>query len=120
MPVWRLVPMSIVHRLSMKLRPMIRRVFPTRREPSVIALAVIQTVIYMPVEMISPVKPRSRADKDAAVVPLRTVIPVRRARIRRSLVIAVRASRFHADPDRYLRRRLGRGRKQQSCRDRHS
>jgi len=112
--------MRVVHGLAMEFRAVLRRVLAAGREAAVIALAVVEMVIHMPVEMVSAVKPRSRADKDAAVVPLRPVIPVRRALIRRSFVVAIRAFRLRADFDRYLRRRLGRRRQEQTGRNRHS
>jgi len=88
MSVRRLVPVSIVHRLPVKLCPMIGCVFPARRETAAVALAVIQMVIHMPVEMVPATEPRSSADEDSAVIPLRSVITVRRAGVRRSLVVA--------------------------------
>ena len=112
--------MRVVHGLAMEFRAVLRRVLAAGREAAVIALAVVEMVIHMPVEMVAAVKPRSRADKDAAAVPLRPIVAIRSALIRRSFVVAIRAFRLRADFDRYLRRRLGRRRQEQTGRNRHS
>ena len=112
--------MRIVHGLPMKFRTVIRRMLPARREAAVITLPVVEVVIHMPIKMITPVIPRSRADEDAAVVPLRSIIAVRRASIRRNFIVAIRAIRLHADFDRDLCPCLWRRRKEQASRNRHS
>jgi len=85
-----------------------------------IALAVVEVMVDVPVEMIPSMKPGARADEDAAVIPLRPVISVGSAPIRRSLIIAVRAIGLHTDFDCHLRRGLGCSGKKQTCRNRHS
>lgn len=112
--------MRVVHGLAMELRPLSRRVLAACREAAAIALAVVQVMIHMPVEMVAAVKPRPRADKDAAGVPLRPVISVRCALIRRSFVVPIWAIRLWADFNRYLRRYLDRRRQEQTGRNRHS
>ena len=112
--------MRVVHGLAMEFCAVFRRMLAAGWEAAVVALPVVQVVIHMPVKMVPTVKPWSRADEDTAVVPLRAVIPVRRALIGRSFVIAIRAFRLRADFDRYLRRRLGRRRQEQTGHNRHS
>jgi hypothetical protein len=112
--------MRVMHRLAMEFCAVIRRVLAAVWVATVIALPVVQVVIHMAVKMLAAMKPRPRADEDAAGVPLRPVIPVRCALIRRSFVVTIRAIRLHADFDRYLRRRLGRRRQEQTGRNRHS
>jgi hypothetical protein len=111
--------MGVVHGLAMELCSVLRGVLAAGGEAAVIALPVVQVVIHMSVKMIPAMKPWSRSDEDAAVVPLRAVIPVRCALIRRSFVVAIRALRLCADFDCYLRRRLCR-RQEQTDRNRHS
>jgi hypothetical protein len=62
-----------------------------------------------PIAATSPAKPRSGSDKDAAVEIARTVISVRRARVRVITIVAVSAhrravnvTRAHSDSHRYL------------------
>ena len=112
--------MRIVHGLAMKFCAVFRRVLAASREIAVIPLPVVQVVIHMPVKVIPSMKPRSRADEDAAVVPLRSVITIRRALVRRSFIVAIRAIRLHADFDRDLCPCLWRRRKEQASRNRHS
>jgi len=66
MPMRRFVAMRIMHRLAVELGPMIGRVFPTRRQGPMIALAIIQVMVYMTIEVIRTVEPRASADKHAA------------------------------------------------------
>jgi len=112
--------MRVVHRLSVEFRAVIRLTFPTRREAASISLAVVVVMVDVPVEMIPAVKPWSRSDEDAAVVPLWAVVSIRRALVRRSFIVAVRAIRLQPDIDTDLRRRLGRCCQQQTSRDCHS
>jgi len=97
--------MRIVHCLTVKLRPVFRRTRTARRQRPMVPLAVVETMIDMSIEMSGTMEPRSRADKDSARKPLRTVVPVRRAVVRRHFVIPVRANRRSADRNRNLSRR---------------
>lgn len=85
--------MRIVHRRSMERRALGRRTFPAPWKGPAIAFAVVEPVIDVPVEMFGPVIIRTRADENSTREPLRPVIAVGRAVIRRSLVIPVRANR---------------------------
>jgi len=89
--------MRIVHRLTVKLRPMIRRPLATRRHWSVISMAIVKVVIHMSIEVIWSVEPGSRSNEHATREPLRSVISIRCAVVGRNFVISVRANRRSAD-----------------------
>ncbi len=56
----------VMHCLAVKLCAMFRWTLAARREIAVVALAVIETMIDMSVEMIRPVVKRSRSDEYTA------------------------------------------------------
>jgi hypothetical protein len=89
--------MRIVHGLPMEFLPMLSRVLTARRETTVVPLPVIQVVIHMPIKMVRSMEPRTRANKYTTRKPLRPIIPIRRAVIRRNLVISIRTNRRFAD-----------------------
>ena len=91
------MPMRIMHRLAMELPALGNRMLTPRRIRSMIALPVVKMMVYMTVEMIGAMKPRSGSNKHTARKPLRTVISVRRAVVRRSFIVAVRAYRRRTD-----------------------
>jgi len=91
-----------MHRLAVKLYAVLCRTLAARRHPTVIALAVIEMMIDVPVEMLRPMEPRTGADEDTTREPFRAVIAVRSAIVRRNLVIPVRANRRYSDGDRNL------------------
>jgi hypothetical protein len=72
--------------------------FPASRQRSPIALAIVKGVIDVTIEAIGPVKPRPGADKYAARKPFGAIIAIRRAVVRRRLIVSVRADRW-ADSD---------------------
>jgi hypothetical protein len=88
----RLVAAEVMHRLAVKLCAALRRMFSPRRHWPVIAFAVIEMMIDVPVEMLRPVKPRTRADEYAAREPIRAIVAVRRAVIGRNLIVPIRAN----------------------------
>ena len=112
--------MRVVNSLAMEFRTVIGLVLTTGREIAVIALAIVEPVIHMPVKMLAAMKPRPRADENAAGVPLWPVVAIRCALIRRSFVVTIRTIRLHADFNRDLRRCLGRRRQEQTGCNRHS
>lgn len=77
--------------------------FAANRERPVIAEARVVIMIDIAVEADGPMEPRSRAEEDAALKPLRTVVAEGRALIRRVIEIAVWANRRDTDADRDLR-----------------
>jgi hypothetical protein len=74
----------------------------TSRQRSVIAMARIIPVIYVPVEASMPMEPRPCTDKHASIKPIRPVVPIRSAIIRRIVEVPIRAIRRNADPDNNL------------------
>jgi hypothetical protein len=57
---------SVMHRLAVELRPVFGGLLAPRRKTPVIALAVVELMIDVPVEMILSVEPRSRPDEYSA------------------------------------------------------
>ncbi len=99
-----LVPMWVVHRLTVEFGAMVCRVFAPGRHGTVVSLAVVEVMIDVAVEICRSVKPWSCPDKHAACKPFGAVIAIRRTVVRRGLVISVRADRGRADLHRNLRR----------------
>jgi len=58
--------MCVMHCLAVKFCTVFRRMLAARGKSPVVALAVIELVIDVSVEMFRPVEPRSRADKYTA------------------------------------------------------
>ena len=104
---------SIAHFIAVEVFGVVREalrigMLATFRVGSVIAIAWIEVVIHMSVEVVWAVEPGSGSYKDSAAEPLRAVKAVGRALIRRFGIVAVRASGRHSDADRNLGRRSGR------------
>jgi hypothetical protein len=56
--------MYIMHCLAVKLCTVFRWAFTARRHRPVVALAIVETMIDVSVEVIRPAVPRSRADEE--------------------------------------------------------
>jgi hypothetical protein len=91
--------MRVMHRLTVKLCTVLRGPLAARRYGTVIALAVIEMMIDVPIEMLRPMEPRTGADEDTTREPFRAVIAVWSAIVRRNLVIPVRANWRFSDAD---------------------
>ncbi len=115
----RLTAMRIMHRIAAKLLTVFSRTFAASREPAVIALPIIEPMVYMPVKTIRPMEPGPGAQEYSAREPFRAIIAVRSAIIGRNLIVPVRAYGRFADAYRNLCRRLGSRREQKTRRDRH-
>ena len=98
------MPMRIMHRLSMKLSAMIPRMFPARWHRPMVPMPIVIMVINMPIEVIRPMEPRPSPNKNPACKPLRTVITIRCAIVRRYLVVPIWTNRGSPDLHRNLRR----------------
>jgi hypothetical protein len=96
MSVTHLVTMEVFHVLRMKISA---RGFSTGGVWSVIAMLRVVVIVYVTVEVIWAVKPRTRPDEDTAAEPLRAVVAVGSAVVRRGFVVAIRAHRSRADVD---------------------
>jgi hypothetical protein len=73
-------------------------VFASFREVSTIVV-VVESIVDVSPETVSAAVPRTRADEESAVKPLRAVIPIRRAGVRSSIVIAIGAHGSRPDLD---------------------
>lgn len=91
--------MRVMHRFAPKLLMVFHRTLSTRRKRAVIAMAEIIVMIDVSIEMFRSVEPGSSADKDAARKPLRAIIAVRRAIVRRYFVVSVGADWWGSDFD---------------------
>ena len=56
----------VMHRLAMEFLPMFRRLGSARRKASVVALAVVEMMIDVSIEVVAAMKPGTSADKEAA------------------------------------------------------
>jgi hypothetical protein len=98
--------MHIMHRLAVELCTAFRRTLAARRQRPAVALAIVETMIDVPIETICPVVPRPGPDENTAREPLRAIVAVRSAAIRSALVVPVRANWRHPDAHRNLRGRV--------------
>lgn len=71
---------------------------------SAIPVVWMKTIVDVPAEAVSAVKPGASAQEDAAVKPLRPVVTIGSALIRRGVIVSVRAFRSDADLNTDLRR----------------
>jgi hypothetical protein len=74
-----------------------------------VALAIVEVMIDMPIEMVCPVIPGADSDENSAGEPFGAVVAVWGAIIRRNLIIPVRANWGLSDGDCNLRAGLMRG-----------
>lgn len=74
-----------------------------RGKTSVVAMAIVEMMIDMPIEMFRSVEPRTSADEYAAREPFRTVIAIRSAVVRRDFVVPVRTYGWCSNLDSNLR-----------------
>lgn len=58
--------MRVMHRLAVKLCTVLRGMLAARRQGTVIALAEIEMMIDVPVEMLGSMEPRTGTDEDTA------------------------------------------------------
>jgi len=117
MTMRRFVPMGIVHRLAVELGAVIDRMLAARGRRTVIALAVVEMVVYMAIEVIRAVKPGTCANEHPAREPLWTIVSVGSAVVRRNLVVAIRTNRRFSNLHGYLCRGPIRGSKKQASRN---
>ena len=98
-------------------REVIEALRTTLRNRSVVAVSGIVTIVYVTIEMVMTVEPGTRADEDSARKPVRAVVPVGSAVIRRIVEVAVRANRS----DTYVDGNLGRTHRgtTQECKGKH-
>ena len=105
---------TIPHFISFEVRDLVEtaaslRMIAAGRVRAVITVIGVESVIHMAVEPFGAVKPWAHADEDAARKPVRAVIAVGSAIVRRRVVIAVGADRGYADFDSDLSLHFGSG-----------
>jgi len=66
MSVWRLLAVYVMHRLAVEFRSPLRRTLTAGRHRAMIAVAKIEAMIDMTVEVFRPVEPGTRSNKDPA------------------------------------------------------
>jgi len=102
--------MRIMLSLAVKLFAVFGWTLAARRKTTLVSLAEIKMMIHVPIEMLWPVEPRSGANEDTALEPLRAIVTVWRTVIGRYFVITIRTNGRRSDLDRNLRGCLmGRG-----------
>src|ERR1700677_44094 len=74
---------------------------------ALIAVIGMEAVVHVAAEVVMTVKPRARADEDAAGKPLRAVVTGRGTSVRSNVIVSVRAYGLHSHADGNLSRRLG-------------
>ena len=102
----RLMTVDIMHRLTMKFRTMFRWALSPCRHRPMVALAIVEMMIDVPVEVLRSVIPRPGPDENSAGEPFRPVIPVRGAVIGWCFVISVGTNRRLTNTHRHLRSRV--------------
>jgi hypothetical protein len=93
--------MSIPHFISLKIsgRCGMLRSFATMRIFAFVAVVGLEMIVYMTSKVLWAMKPRTGADEDATAEPVRTVVSVRSAVIRRDRVVAIRTYGSYTDLD---------------------
>ncbi len=84
--------MSIMHRSTTKRDTVFGRRFASGGEGTTISPAIVEIVIDVPVEMFRPVIPWPCSDEYPAWEPLRPVVTIRSAGIRRYLIVSIRTN----------------------------
>ena len=93
--------MHIVHFFAVELSTMLGWMFAALRGRPMVAVAVVECVIHMSMEVMRSMKPWSSTDEYATVEPLRTVVTIRRTSVGGNFVIAIRTNgrRTYVDGD---------------------
>ena len=101
-----LVAVHIVHGVTVKFLPVFRRTLAPARQRPAIALAIVEMMVHVPIEMIRPMEPWSGADENPSGEPFRAIVTIRSTAIGRGLIIAVWTNRWSTDTNRNLRGRF--------------
>ncbi len=80
----------------------VERLCATFRQRPVVSVVRVETVVHMPIEPMRTMEPRTGSDKDAPNEPVRPIVPIRRAIIRRIVEVPIRTHRRHANANRNL------------------
>lgn len=103
------VPAPITHFIPFEMGNLVEMIrgiglLAALRHRPFIAVIGMETVVYVTVEAVGPVKPWTSADEYAAGEPFGAVIAVRGAGVGRDVIVAVGTIRSHADFDADLSR----------------
>jgi hypothetical protein len=90
------IPVSIARFIALKMR---KCMCVTVRQRAMISMTWIVPVIYVSIETMRAMEPRTSANKDSARKPVGSIVPIRSAIIRCVIEISVRAYRRNADAD---------------------
>jgi len=90
------MPLPIMSLISLEMVELLRS--PTRRR-AVIPMMRVIPIVYMSMKSTRPMEPRPGSNKDPTRKPIRPIIPIRRAIIRRIVEITIRAFRRNSNPD---------------------
>lgn len=118
----KLVAVFVVHLLAVELSPLRSGMLAARRRRTMISVAIIEGVVYVAVETMRTMEPRTCTDKDSTREPFGAIVPVWSARVGWIFVITVWADRRSA----YLNRNLcvcpiaGKAKQASSSQSRHS
>jgi hypothetical protein len=93
------VPPPIPSLIALEMIELLRS---TIRQRPMIPMVRIEPVVHMPMEPARPMEPRPGPKKHATHKPIRPIVPIRRAIIRRIVEVPIRARRLHPDPNRNL------------------
>jgi hypothetical protein len=69
------------------------------RDWTIVAVMWVEAVVHLAVEIVCAMEPRADPDKHTAAKPLRSIVPLRGAVVRRIVEISIGASRRYADID---------------------
>jgi hypothetical protein len=96
----------IMHRLAVEFCTMFCRTLAARRHRPAVALAIVEAMIDVAIEITRPVVPRTGPYENTAREPLRAIVAIRSAAIRGALIVTIRTNRCDSDADRNLRSRV--------------
>jgi len=94
-----LMAMRVMHCFAAKLRTVFRWMLAARGHTPMVALAIVETMIDVSIEMLRSVVPRPRTDEPTTDEPFRAIVAVRSAVVRRDFVVSVRANRGRPNTD---------------------
>ena len=90
------IPVSIARFIALKMR---KCMCVTVRQRAMISMTWIVPIIYVSIKTMRTMEPRAGANKDSARKPVRSVVAIGSAIIRRVVEISIRAYRRDADAD---------------------
>jgi hypothetical protein len=100
--MWGFVAVHVVHCFPMEWRSVRYWMLAAGWKRSVIALAIVEVMIHVPVKVIASVIPGTRSNKSTIYKPFRTVIAVWSTSVRRLLVVTIRTDGRRANLHRNL------------------